>query len=314
MGVLGNLVYFPRLLRLAFHYQTLVLMGGSLLETAFTHLFLHHLEVCSMTRRILAVAVLGAAALLVSMQDANAFGGRKNNCDAPCATPCNVTYVDKEVTAYKAEWKTKKVDIEVCETTMVDQKFKYFECVPVKSKAKVKVCEMTQVKSKAKQIVCETVCVAVQVPCDTGCGKKREGLFAKLCHKKDCADPCATTCETPCAPVMKTVMQKQVVKKEVEVDVVKCVPVWTEKEVDVVTMTRVEKEGTCKVCKPVMVKKTVEQKYCEMVAYKTTVKVAVAAPAPAPAPCPAPCATTCASSCETPCKAPRKGLFSKCCK
>ena len=85
---------------------------------------------------------------------------------------------------------------------------------------------------------------------------------------------------------MKTVMQRQLVRREVEVDVVKCVPVyvdreitvnkcvpvqkegtrvvcrpvWTEKEVDVVNYVRVAKEGTRKVCQPVNVKQTVEQR------------------------------------------------------
>jgi hypothetical protein len=277
-----------------------------------------------MTRRFLAVAVLGAAVALLSLQDASAFGGRKKaSCDTGCETPCNVTYVDKEVTAYKAEWKTKKVEVDVCEYKMVDTKYKYLVCEPVHGKAKVKVCEYKRDTVKEKRTVCETVCVAVQVPCEPACGgKKREGLFARLCKKKDdCAPACPTTCntgcETPCAPQMKTVMQRQVVRREVEVDVVRCTPVWTEKEVDTVTYKHVEKEGTRQVCTPVMSKKTVEHKYCEMVPYKTTVKVAVAVPAPAPAPCPAPaCATECAKpACDTGCeKAPRKKLFGKCCK
>src|SRR5262245_48150786 len=190
-----------------------------------------------MTRRFVAVAVLGAAVALVSIQNASAFGGRnRGGCDSGCDTPCNVTYEDKKVTAYKAEWKTKKVEVEVCEYKYTDEKYKYFVCEPVKSKQKVKVCQYTEKKepykyfvntlvdskekvkvceyekvtTKAKKIVCETVCVQVQVPCDSGCGK-REGLLARLCHKKnDCNDPCAKpACETPCEPKMKTVTQKQ---------------------------------------------------------------------------------------------------------
>jgi hypothetical protein len=263
-----------------------------------------------MTRRFLAVAVLGAAVALVSTQGASAFGGRKQSCNTGCETPCNVTYVDQKVTAYKAEWKTKKVDIQVCEYTTVDQKYKYFVCEPVKSKQKVKVCEYTQTKVKEKRTVCETVCVPVQVLCEPA--KKREGLLARLCHKNDCNDPCAKpACETPCAPQYKTVLQKQVVRKEVEVEVVKCTPVWTEKEVEVTTYAKIEKEGVRKVSQPVMVKKTVDQKYCEMVPYETTVKVAVRVPAPAPAPC----ATECAKpACDTGCATPKRKLFGICCK
>ena len=280
-----------------------------------------------MKRRVLFAAVLGATAWLTP-QSASAFGGRKkNNCDTGCntgcgTTACDVTYVDQKVTALKAEWKTKKVEIDVTEFKMVDEKYKYIVCEQVKSKAKVKVSEITHVKSKEKRVVCETVCVAVQIPCaapascDTGCGRERKGLFARLCHKNDCNDPCpkpcATACETPCAPVMKAVMQRQIVKREVEVDVVRCVPVWVEKEVNVFTMVRVEKEGTHKVCKPFTTKQTVEQKYSVMVPYETTVKVAVRTPHPAPAPCAAPCATSsCGDSCAT--KA-RSGLFHRCCK
>ena len=110
-----------------------------------------------MTRRLLAVALLGAAAVLISMQDASAFGGRKKSCDTPCASaceaPCTVTYVDQKVTAHKAEWKTKKVDIEVCENVWVDQKYKYTVCEPVTTKSKVKVCEIKQTMEPFKYMV-----------------------------------------------------------------------------------------------------------------------------------------------------------------
>src|SRR5688500_2504034 len=99
-----------------------------------------------MTRRFLSVAVLGAAVALLAIQDASAFGGRKKGascdtgCSTGCDTACTVTYVDQKVTAYKAEWKTRKVEVDVVDYKMVDQKYKYWVCEPVTTKSTVKVC------------------------------------------------------------------------------------------------------------------------------------------------------------------------------
>jgi hypothetical protein len=186
---------------------------------------------------------------------------------------------------------------------------------------------------KQKRMVCETICVPVTVCCTVPVAPPHHGLFGGLCCKKhdDCAPPCPPQ---PCyQTITKTVMQRQVVTKEIEVnvpvctlvpkkvmqkvttcqqvwtdkdvDVVKCVPVQktgthtvcfsvpVEKMIDVTVMTPVEKVGTRVVCKCVPVEKVVKQTFCKMVPYETTVKVAVYTPAPAPAPCPAPCATPC---------------------
>ena len=94
-----------------------------------------------MTCRVLGAALLGAAVLLVSGQEAGAFGKRSRGCDTPCATPCapscTVSYVDKVVVCYKPEWKTKTVEVSVTEYKMEPEKFMYKVCVPVMKKEKV---------------------------------------------------------------------------------------------------------------------------------------------------------------------------------
>lgn len=321
------------------------------------------------TRRLFGLGTAAiAAALVVMIQDASAFGKRNRGCDAPSCTPAcatSVAYVDQKVTCYKTEWKTKKVEMDVVENKWVDQKFKYTVCVPTQVKEKVKVCELVQTKqaykytvnkivavkekvkvcqnvwtekeekytymepvwgkTKVMKTVCETVCVPTQVACAApSCDSGRKGLFGRLCHKPSC-DPCPTACADPCAPVMKTVMVRQVVSKQVEVEVatctmvkkdgsrkvkvctptwveqevtvnkcvptemtgerIVCTPTWVEREVTVTKMVPTEKEGTQKVCVPTTTKKTVDVSYCERVAYETTIKVAVPCAAPAPACC-----------------------------
>src|SRR5207244_2129876 len=105
-----------------------------------------------MTGRVLAVAILGTAMAVVTAQEASAFGARRGGgCDSPCATTggacqtaCAVSYVDQKVTGLKAEWKTRKVDIEVLEYKTVEEKFKNIDCVPTTVMQKVRVCQMTQ--------------------------------------------------------------------------------------------------------------------------------------------------------------------------
>src|SRR5689334_18491318 len=55
---------------------------------------------------------LAAVALVLAAEAAPAYGG--GCCPAPCYAPCypqvTVTWVEKEVTAYKPAWKTKEVE------------------------------------------------------------------------------------------------------------------------------------------------------------------------------------------------------------
>ncbi|HEX4607793.1 MAG TPA: hypothetical protein VH092_06265, partial [Urbifossiella sp.] len=176
--------------------------------------------------------------------------------------------------------------------------------------------------TKVLKTVCETVCVPTQVACappapacNTG---GRTGLFGRLCHKPTCEPACAPPCPAPCAPSVQTVMVKQVVARQVEVEVNTCtmvtkegvrkvrvptptwvekdvtvmqcvatpregtrtvlVPTWVEKDVPVTKLVPTEVESVRKVCQPFTTKKWVDVSYCERVAYETTIKVPVAAP------------------------------------
>src|SRR5262249_39228855 len=80
-------------------------------------------------KRLLQVAPLAAlAALLVATPDANAFVRRRQCAEecapaysAPCA-PMSVTWVEQEVTAYRVEWRTREVPVEVMVATWVPKK------------------------------------------------------------------------------------------------------------------------------------------------------------------------------------------------
>jgi hypothetical protein len=301
-----------------------------------------------------------------------------SDCAPACPTPCTVSYVDKKVTAYKTETEVKDVKVmvnqmveekveykyTVCEPFTTKQKvmvqeqrtkeepYKYTVMVPTTVKEKIKVCSLVPVTKdvevticervttivKQKRIVCETICVPVTVCCTVPVAAPHHGLFGGLCCKKHdaCAPPCPPE---PCyQTITKTVMQRQVVSKEIEVDVPVCtmVPkkviqkvttcqqVWTDKDVDVIkcvpvektgvhtvcfyvpvekevtvtTMKPVEKVGTRVVCKCVPVEKIVKQTFCKTVPYETIVKVAVYTPVPVAAP--APCPAPCATPCD-PC-------------
>lgn len=54
------------------------------------------------------------------------------------------------------------------------------------------------VVAPAAPVVVAAPCAPACDPCATSC-KKREGLFARLCKKKDCAPACATPACSPCA-------------------------------------------------------------------------------------------------------------------
>jgi hypothetical protein len=209
-----------------------------------------------------------------------------------------VTYVEKKVTAYKAETKYKDVKVMVSEMVQEKVEYKYTVCepfttkqkvtvlepktkeepykytvmVPTTVKEKVKVCTMVPVTKdvevtvyetvlsvvKQKRVVCETICVPVTVCCTVPVAPPHHGLFGGLCCKKHDCDPCPPA---PCyQTITKTVMQKQVVTKEIECNVTVC--------------TRVPKKVIQKVttCQPVYTEKDVDVIKC-IPAEKTGVKV-----------------------------------------
>ena len=71
-----------------------------------------------MKRLMIATPLVALAVLLLSTPDASAFGRRKKHCAEDCAPGCapapmNVTWVEQTVTAYRTEWRTRQVPVEV---------------------------------------------------------------------------------------------------------------------------------------------------------------------------------------------------------
>ncbi len=275
-----------------------------------------------MKRRLLGLAAL-AAVMALTTASASGFGGRRKadcgtsgGCGTGCGTPCNVTYVDQKVmvnewVTVKEEHKywvsepvTKKEKVKVKEAAYKDEAFKYTVNELVTTKEKVKVAESkavvkemeftsytsVPVVTKQMRTVCEWVCVPVTVTCaaapacDTAA---RGGLFSRLCGKKH--NDCAPACEAPCPQVVtRTVMQRQMVTRQVAVDVTtyqrvehkvkKPVTtyetVWVEKEVNVTKCVAVEKTGTRKVAHWVDVEKEVNVTKCVAVEKTGMKKVA----------------------------------------
>lgn len=251
---------------------------------------------------------------------------------------------------------TKKQKVTVQELKSKEEAYKYttMEWASVKEKVKVTEYQLkskdVEVKSysynpvvtKQKRTVCEYVCVPVQVSCvvpmySSSGSSGRGGLFSRCCKKQQasCGTPCPNDCGTPCGQVVTTtVMQRQMVTREVEVDVTtynrvehksmqkqnyyepvtvekeitvqKCVPVAhdgkrtvhfyapVEKEIDVTAYKQVEMVGTRMVKKLVPTEEVVKQTFTKVVPYETTVKVAVYTAVQAPAP--APCGNPCGMS------------------
>jgi hypothetical protein len=252
---------------------------------------------------------------------------------------------------------TTKQKVTVQELKSKEETYKYTTMEPVTVKEKVKVteyqlktkdvevvsCSYQPVVTKQKRTVCEYVCVPVQVTCVvpmySSCGSNRGGFFSRCCRKQSGCDTgcggCDTGCATPCGQlVTTTVMKRQMVTREVEVDVTtykrvetksmqkqnyyepvvvekevtvtKCQPVEregkrtvhfytpVEKEVDVTTCKPVEMTGTRMVKRLAQVEEVVKQTFTKMVPYETTVKVPVYTPVQA---APAPCGDCCSSPC-----------------
>lgn len=178
-----------------------------------------------MTRRVLALAVLGALVWMAAdSRDVSAFGRKKASCaPAPScgytpgcgAAPCGeVAYEDREVT--------------VMEMQPTKEKFKYYECVPTQEKVKVKVCvtksreeafdyyvnKMVQEKQTIK--VCKTVMVEeevkyVSVSYTPKTEKQKRTVYECVCvpvttvkqvpvYKTVMVAPACDPCAVPCAP------------------------------------------------------------------------------------------------------------------
>ncbi len=135
--------------------MTLCFQEGSLKGRGEQPLFFMNLfGEFAMTRRLITLSALGALICLITSQQATAFGflkkhhsGSPSPCDcAPgCTTSYTVSYVDKKVTAYKAESEIKDVKVTVNE--LVDEKvdYKYIVCEPVTTKSKVIVQELISI-------------------------------------------------------------------------------------------------------------------------------------------------------------------------
>ena len=248
-----------------------------------------------MTRRLLGLALLGAA-LLFTTTSAYGFGGkRKSACGtpcetayygSPCGTPCatTVSYVDQKVmvTEWKAvkedykyvvnEPEVKKEKVKVKEQAWKDEPYKYLVTEWELKKEKVKVGEWKDVTkevevvwyecvptvTKQKRMVCEWVCVPVTVTCvvpPPSCDSGRRGLFGGLCKKKH--NDCAAPCEAPCPQyVTTTVMKRQPVSREIEVDVVTYNRIEHKEKKPVTTKELAWIEKEVEVKKPVQVEKT----------------------------------------------------------
>lgn len=198
------------------------------------------------------------------------------------------------------EWQPVKDKVKVCETEWKEKEEKYSWYEPVYTKQKVKktvydtVCVPTEV----------TVPVAAAAPCEDG-GRKRKGLFGRLCGKKkkdDCAAPCPAPCPTPCGDgcgepcgpthVTHVVMKPTRVAREVEAEETVCTHVkkdgvrkvkyceakWVEKEVTVQKCVPVVKEGVKVVHTPTWVEKEVDVKVPTWVEKDVMVKVCKAFP------------------------------------
>jgi len=259
-----------------------------------------------MNRRILALAVLGAAIWLTLPQEVAAFGGRKKSCDSGCspaAAPADcgmaggacapqytVSWVDQKVTAYKTETETKAVKVMVTKWVDAKEDYKYLELVPVTTKQKV----VTQVQQTRVEEFKYTAMVPTTV------------------KQKVVSQVQQTKVEAYKFTVLEPVAVKQVVQVQQLVPVTKDVEttVW-----DTVANTTKQKRTVSEVvCVPTVVTQTVAP--CAAPA-----PCATAAPACgsskgglfsrlchkkkscAPA-CPAPCPTPCATGCDTPCAAP----------
>jgi hypothetical protein len=188
-----------------------------------------------------------------------AHGRRRGNdccnecCAAPCCTPCQpqITYVDKQVTCYRPEWREREVPCTINRVTskVVVTPVNYTVCVPVYSEEKRTITVMNQVPHQVER---EVTCCRMVPVCIT--------------------DPCTGCTRTCCKP--ETYTQK------VTCTVMECVPSQREITVKVCNFRQEQRTGECRrvvcECHPETIMQ--KQRYCVMVPYQQTVKVAVCTP------------------------------------
>src|SRR5205814_949122 len=129
----------------------------------------------------------------------------------------------------EAAWKEETFKYNVTEWATTKEKVKVAETKAVTKEVEVVSYSHVPVVTNQRQTVHEWICVPTTVtyavaPAPAPCGGSgRGGLFGGLCGKKkhnDCAPPCGSPCEAPCPQlVTRTVMQRQMVTREVEMDV-----------------------------------------------------------------------------------------------
>jgi hypothetical protein len=200
-----------------------------------------------------------------------------------------VTYVDKKVTAYKAEWKTKDVECtvmkpvtkyvdETVKYTVMEQKVEkktitenYCECVNVQEQFTYTEMQQKTEKKTVKENYCE--CVTVQEPytytemvqkveprkqivTSYRCETHQVQECVPVCRRVRvcCVDPC-----TGCSRMVWTTVTENVTRCR---NVVTRVPVQTEVTCNYVTCTPVQKQGTRTVQKMVPKTRDVVVEYC----------------------------------------------------
>lgn len=207
------------------------------------------------------VAALVMAALVNPVQ---ARGCRSRGCcyePAPCCDTC-VSWVEKQVTCYRPEWKWREVPCVVNQMVPreVVSEHKCTVLVPVWSEEK-RWCMVN--KMVPREVVQDVTCCRM-VPVT-------------------CTDPCSGCSYTCCKP--ETYVQ------QVKCTVYDCVPEKKEYTVKVCSYREDVKTYNLKQivydCKQVTVMK--KEHYCEMQAYQTVVKVPVYTPVCAPACAPGCC-------------------------
>lgn len=207
------------------------------------------------------LVAMGLAAVVVvasAVGQAAAFGCRHGGCDSGCATPScgtQVTYVDKEITCYRTEWKTRDVQCVVNKMVPKEVTSEYTCTVMVpewkEEKRNITVCKMVPKVVEREVTCCKMVPVTCTDPC-TGC-------------TYTCCKPQTFTQKVQC-----TVCEMVKENKEITVKVCVCKPEKRTYKCTRIVCECKQETVTCKQC------------YCVSVPYKTTVKVAVCTPCATP--------------------------------
>lgn len=289
---------------------------------------------------MVAIAALAGVALLPATSEA--FGRRKASCceiappcgAAPCAAPCApvvapapapVQYRDVTVTKYKQVMVEKQIVELVCKTITKEVPYTYNVCTPVVTPTKklVNVCKIVTKEVPYTYTVMVPRTVQEKVLCTTyQCITEVVTKQVPVC--KIVRVPCVDACGN-CTYVCQRVTEMQTVS----CNVVKRVPVQTERIVNKTICEPVLQKGTKMVCEYVTVQQevtvnvctyktdvvTAKRLVCEVVTEKVARKVQVCQVTPYTetirVPVEVPCATT---SCSEGCAEPaghhvRRGLF-----